>query len=345
MRPTPDQVLNWVSTHFDYKTRKDGAELVICNPFDGDTGYHFNISVDNGGACHDWRSDQWASSPSGEMGKRSFLRFVQLFKGCSYVEAVREVCGVAVNPRTHLAARNRQTAAEPAPGLSVALPVGTERLSDPGQPKLKAIVKNWILSRGITEAQIEKYDIRHAGLEVVFPYYEWSELVYWQTRSISAKVFRFPDASIGVTKGQFLYGFDFVEPASHLVILESIIDAILIGEQCVAIGGAALASDQIKKIGLLGPRKGIILAADNDIAGVESVLENGRLLTNAGFKVFHSIPPAVKYGDKTVKDWGEYAQHVCGIDNIKRALEDHVEPLTSVEHYRLAGLVAKAKRS
>jgi hypothetical protein len=57
--PTPEQIEAFVAHYFDFKARKNGRELVICNPFDGDADFHFNVSKAKG-VCHDWHGDEWA---------------------------------------------------------------------------------------------------------------------------------------------------------------------------------------------------------------------------------------------------------------------------------------------
>ena len=84
---TPNQVEAWVAKYFDYKTRKGGEELRINNPFNEDTGYHFNISTSKL-ACNDWRGNEWAgyNPNSGRRYKCTFLRFVKLFLEQTFTE-------------------------------------------------------------------------------------------------------------------------------------------------------------------------------------------------------------------------------------------------------------------
>jgi hypothetical protein len=173
----------------------------------------------------------------------------------------------------------------------------------------------------------------HCGLAVVWPYYEYDELVYWQSRSRVNKEFLFPPESVGVIKTDFLYGFDQVEPASHIIITESIIDSQTVEEQCVATGGASLGSKQVRKIRALGPRDGIILAPDNDLAGLKSVLYNATLLRPLQTKLYVSLPPAIEYTNDDgeldfTTDWNEVGRYGVGWDKVLGELNKNTIELT-----------------
>jgi hypothetical protein len=200
------------------------------------------------------------------------------------------------------------------------------------------------LSRGIDRNKIEKYGILHAGLDVVWPYFEFDDLVYWQSRSRTDKRFLFPDISVGVGKGDFLYGFDQVEPASYLIITEAIFDCQTLEHQCVASGGAELIDRQLRKIKFLGPKDGIILAPDNDIAGIKSILANARILDALGYKLLFSVPPEIEYdnedGTKNVtKDWNDLVTKLDGVDPFK-VMEENIHPLGMRERYKLRTIVS-----
>ena len=111
--------------------------------------------------------------------------------------------------------------------------------------------------------EAKQYYVHYDSVSIIFPYIEFGLVVYWQSRTTAGKTFDFPPDSVGVTKSEFLYGFDYVEPGSTIIVCESIIDAINIGPGAVAMGGADLSEKQVKKIRILNPSN-IILAADND---------------------------------------------------------------------------------
>lgn len=348
MRLPPEKIYAWITSNFETKERKGGQELRICNPFDGDRKFHLNINIEKA-AVHDFRGDDWVGyNPSGgQAPKRTFLKFVQLYLNCSYTQAVKEVLGSSSSARLFLRHRLLHQQEEAKKDLSFGLPDGTESLLDSKRPKAAATIIRWLHSRGIDDRKIEKYGIMHSGLDVVWPYFEFDELVYWQSRSRTDKWFQFPDISVGVGKGDFLYGFDQVEPASYLIITEAIFDCQTLEHQCMASGGADLTDNQIRKIKFLGPKDGIILAPDNDIAGLKSVLANAGRLDVLGFKLLFSIPPEIAYIDsgegRVTKDWNDLVTKVDGVDPF-RVMEEGIRPLGVKERYKLRSIVACARK-
>lgn len=369
--PTPRQIEAFVIKHFEYKERKSGTEMVICNPFDGDAYFHFGISKTKG-VCHDWHGDEWAGPPSLRTNKRntSFVHFVQKFLNCSYQEAVRVICETASDPmpslrrqpsdasRRHRRGAGRPEASdgddEPTEAPLVALPTAAEPIATSKQTMLVGALTAWLKSRGITQDDIRRYNLHHIAASVIWPYYEFEVLVYWQLRSRLNKQFLFPDEEkFGVSKGQFLYNFDEVEPARELVIVESIFNCFTIREQCVATGGADITSQQIQKIHLLGPRDGVILAPDNDVAGMNSVVKNGKMLQERGFKVYYSMPPELHYVentedgpvDKITKDWNELCEHVrMPLADIRKTMLNNIAEFNLCTKIRLTNLINKLQR-
>lgn len=349
--PSREQITAWVAKHFpDHRVRKGGAELVICSPFDDDDSYHFNISTKKA-VCHDWRDgDQWAPLNK-RTGRRTctFLKFVQLYKNCSFTEAVREVCG-----HTKLSFPKKHQEIAESEIIPVKLPSGSEQLAAKPRGLAESIVLRWLSSRGISGEDVEKHKIHYLGTNVIWPYFEYDDIpVYWQLRSRLNKQFLFPDErEFGVTKGQFLYGFDDIEPARELVVVESIFNKFTLREQCVATGGADITTQQVQKIHLLGPRDGIILAPDNDLPGIKSVVKNGVTLRKRGFKVYYSLPPKLEYTEETddgpaqrlTKDWNEIGQFVTGFDKVQGIMDKAVRELTMSELTRLQLYAGRADR-
>jgi len=318
IKPTPEQISAWIESNFDTKPRKGGLELRINNPFDGDTGYHMNISVVKA-CCHDWRGDDWARGY-----KPSFLRFVQLYRNCSFAQAVKEVCGQDVTIRSlqNKLRDDAKKAEEKKKSENLGLPKNKKIVES--DSRFARIVKNWLKSRGLTEELMELYDIRYAGGDVIWPYYEYDELVYWQSRNYMNKNFLFPPEDVGVTKGMFIYGFDLIEPSDYIIITEAIFDCMTIGAQCCASGGAALTNMQIRKIKALNPVNGVILAPDNDEAGLKSLRDNYFLIEKY-FKVYHSIPPKF-HGKKDIKDWNDLGR-IVGFRKTREIFESSIKKL------------------
>jgi hypothetical protein len=251
--------------------------------------------------------------------------------GCSWAEAVKDVLGSSFDFRAYRNQIGQQKVLEAQEGkkkASLGLPSGARELSE-STDKIATGLKVWLAGRGVDSRKSSKYRIMYSGFEVIWPYFEYDELVYWQSRSRVNKRFEFPPESIGVSKGQFLYGFDQVEPSSYLIITEAIFDAQTIEEQCVATGGASLTDTQVKKIKALNPRSGIILAPDNDLAGLQSILSNAKKLKGLMLPVSYSLPTEEPFGeDQITKDWNElYEKAGWSCNRIRKELEKNTRPL------------------
>lgn len=350
----PAKIEKWVYDNFDVKPRKGGDELVIRNPFTNSANYKFNISVSKG-VCHCWTGDEWAGKINPRTGKRncSFLNFVKLYLDCSFVEAVKAVLGSSTDANEYLKAKGRTDDSEAVREASVTLPEGARPLAR-ASGKVVDIVVRWLNSRGYTSEDIERHELYYLGASAIWPYFEFDVLVYWQSRSVMNKRFAFPDneiyegnkvvARLSVSKSEFFYGFDDVEPASYVIITEAIFDQHTIGDQALASGGAVLCDPQLKKLKILGPTKGIILAPDNDKAGIDSIIDNYEKLSQAGFsKILYTLPPSIEYskGDKTfyTKDWNELFKEIgMSFWEIRKQLEDGIKLVTPKELIRLRNL-------
>jgi DNA primase len=134
---------------------------------------------------------------------------------------------------------------------------------------------------------------------------EYDEVVYWQSRELLDKMFMFPDLeTTGLAKTDYLYNFDEVlQPCECLVVVESIFNCLSIGEDCVATGGAKIPdrAKQIIKLKLLDP-KVIVLAPDNDEAGLTSLRDNYYILKDH-FRLAYCLPPkGLDWNDLDVKN-------------------------------------------
>ena len=310
IRLTPNQIENWVARHFDYKTRRSGEELLICNPFlYGDDKYKFNISTVlkqskrskiSNYWVHDWR-------PYAQQYNGSFLKFVQRYKGCTFKEAVKDVCGDNINLKAILAQARRSGPKKEKPQEQiqhVVLPETAIPITNAEHPTFRKMAIRYLASRGINYNDAVSFRVHYTPTMVIFPYLEYDEIVYWQGRSSSpfSKEFLFPDDSQSpLGKSHFIYGFDNAEVRCPLILTEAIFCALTIGPGGVASGGADLVPDQLRKIRMLNPSC-IILAPDNDEAGKASLYNNWRLL-NPYHKVYFVLPPGPH------KDWNDHVRH------------------------------------
>jgi hypothetical protein len=336
----PDHIEQWVKKHFPDYIKKSDEYIVISNPFYGNDKKKFNISLTKG-FCHDWRDDTWAHPVNPKTGKlnRSFIKFVKLYRKCSYDQAIREVLGSSASIKQYYRPE-LISESDNALVVDVQLPQHAASLSLE-DTKLTKVIKNYLISRGYTDQSIKDKMLMYEGTDVVWPYFEYEELVYWQSRSVLNKRFKFPDKEkyengvlIGKNnkgKADYLYGFDDVKLGKYLIITEAIFCQNTLGDQCVASGGALLSSTQISKMKLLSPNS-VILAADNDHAGIKSIVQNSKMLKNAGFKVFYSICPA----DEECKDWNDlFTIRKMSHQDIRKVFEDNIKPYNISSMYNL----------
>lgn len=345
MKIPSDKIVAYIKANFDYKTRKGGKEYLIPNPIMYDSGRHLNVNPEDGGICHDWRGDeQWAgyNEKTGKINKRTFTRLIQRQFNCSYFQAVKIIIGDGCDPRAYFNVKDEPEKKEVIEE-AITLPACSEPITG-STSKFAKLTSGWLKTvRAYTDEVIERYQIHHSTTDVVWPYYEFGEIVYWQTRSIFDKVFTFPECP----KGKYIYGFDNIEPASYLILTEAIIDQNTVDEQCGATGGAMITEDQVKKIKMLGPKDGIILAPDADVAGLRSILTNGDMLQSAGYRVMYSHPP-IRMVDGVLeaeyKDWNEMAVKVDR-KSARSCLENHVENLSTSSRLKLWKMITELERA
>jgi len=343
-------IVRWIENNFDYKTRKDGQEYLICDPFTGDNKFKFNINPEKG-TCHSWHGDEWAGPVNPKSGKRncSVIKFIRVLNNCTYKEAISELLGDSGEVSDFMRPGHRDHALEEVGKLNVSLPKGLQLLA--GSEDVQALILiNWLMTRGYSYEDIEREQLYYLGLNVYWPYFEFDELVYWQARSRMNKRFLFPSqeeydkqgniiAKSEATKGDFYYGFDDIEFASYVIITEAIFDKNTLGEQCLASGGADITANQVNKIKLLDPKKGIILSPDNDSAAIRSILRNRQRLEQLKYPLYYSIPPKLEFeqeGTKSyTKDWNEIGQKVLGFDKVRQLHDSRIKKLTMSEVIKL----------
>lgn len=334
---TPDQIESWVARHFEYKRRKGGDEILICNPFvHSDNKFKFNISTvlretKKGAAgywVHDWR-------PSASQFNMSFIRFVQLYKNISFKEALKEICGEGIDLKSIL--RYSKPAIEeptetPPTEIIVQLPPSALPIAVESPSKIRTIAINYLKSRCVSYELAVEQQIHYTGTSIVFPYLEYDAIVYWQSRSIIDKVFEFPDVrKVKVGKADFIYGFDNAEPHQPVYVAEAIFGALTIGPGGLATGGASMGENQRRKIRAINPSK-VVLAPDNDEEGIASIYKNFQLISPY-FETHYVLPP------KPYKDWNDLAKSVAnkemGRKLVRMYIEKHAKLLSLREIVKL----------
>lgn len=317
-KPSAPQIVRWIEVnipnHSVRKSGKRGDIYLVDNPtIPGDSGQHIGICPAEGWV-HDFR-------PHMAKYSGSFLKFVMNIRSCSFQEAIKEVCGQGVNIRSILAARRVEQPQEETDEIvsDITLPDYFFPLTSDTLPIAKAVALSYLKSRQLSEEEANKYKVHYSSIAVLFPYIEYGELVYWQSRELINKKYMFPVDSGGKSVEDFLHGFDFVEPNTEIILVESIFNEVVIGEGALATGGAALKHKQFRRIrNVLLPNR-IILAPDNDDAGITSLERNFKIL-NQSFrnKIWYCIPP------NPHKDWNDMAKALDRLNN-RSVIRDYIE--------------------
>jgi len=312
IHPTSDQIESWVSRHFDYKLLTHKNQIRICNP-DGDTKYHLWISTDQA-LVHDFR-------PNHQQWDGSFLKFVADYREISFTDAVKEVCGENSIISGYQRAVDSGSISENDDIIS--LPEGCKplRKGSGGQPLAwKTCMKYLMKKRGLPKESIFKANIHFLGTHIVVPYYQYDMIVFWQMRQVVSKVFTFPPNS-SVSAGDFLYGFDDVEPRGEIMITESIFDALSIGSGAVSTGGASLKDGQVRLLKALSPET-VILAPDNDEAGIRSIQKDYYSLVKQS-KIVSDIKYCLPLEGK---DWNDMLLDGVNLKNYIRGNAQKITP-------------------
>ena len=306
---TKTQILEWIKKNFgnNYKIAKNGEEIRINNPLSVDDGYHLWINV-NKGVVNDFRPHC-----NGIAG--SFLSFVMKYKKLTYKQAIRDV----INGDFRLVQSNNDYN-KTRTNVTIGLPNGFKKLKY-SDDKIALLVKQYLLNRCVSEDKINKFDIGYVGLNVVFPYFENNELVYWQQRSISNKRFLFPS---NTNKSDYVYGVNSINCNDPVIITESIFNALMFNN-AVAVGGSIISDKQRSKIYKYGV-KTVIVAFDNDLAGRVGTSKAYNKL-HMYFDLYYSLPNGCE-------DWNDIAIKY-GIDEANKILNNNTKKLDYVSSVRL----------
>jgi DNA primase len=309
VKPTPEQIENWLrSNAIDFKSMNE--QYRVCNP-DGDTKFSMSISKESA-LVHDFR-------PNHQDRDGTFIKFVSLYKNISIKEAIDEVCGKNINFINNKSTKEQEVEND----NYIELPKGCKSLRDKTDSKLWSINMSYLINeRGLDKDIIYRSNIHYLGTNIVVPYYQYGMIVFYQSRAQMDKKFNFPPVSVTSKRaGDFLYGFDDVEPCSEIIIMESIFNSLSYGAGAVATGGAKLKDGQLNLLRILNPHT-VILAPDNDGAGISSVekdfLALNKMKRGDLFKdIFYCLPP---YSKDSQKDWNDMKRE--GVDVSKYILKN-----------------------
>jgi len=331
MRITPQQIEAWVKKNFQYKMASGGKQIRINNPFDNDDDYHMWVSLSITPlkkGPYIGKKNYWVHDFRGTYAS-SFVGFVKRYLNTNYRQAVSAVVGEKVDPSFYL--REDEEVKEEIETI-LELPQGSKPIIGDKESRARMHAINYLEGRCVNLEKIEKYNIYYTVSSVVFPYFEYGNIVYWQERNLLNKIFMFPDSSTGANKTDFLYGFDMVNPESTIYIVESIFNCISIGDSCLASGGAVLAGEQLNRLKMLRPKK-IVLAPDNDKAGISSLIKNYYQIKEI-CPIFYSLPPKPD-------DWNDIEQKTKDSRRIMLENEKKLDLLASIKLQELLARLSK----
>jgi len=327
MKITKNHIINWLEKHYEVKITSGGKQARICNPFDNDDDFHFWIGLEEtvnkfktkGYWAHDFRPGRWSGN---------FVNFVRKVKNLSRFEAIREITNCNKNDLKNLL-RNEQKIVVEEIQKELELPPQSFEMSNDTHFKIRDMCLKYLAGRCVNKEKANALNLYYTIFScIVFPYVEYGSIVYWQEREILNKRFNFPNEhKTGLGKTDFLYNFDNVEPGDFVGIVESIFNCISIGDNCVASGGASISGRQVLKLKALGP-KVVVLAPDNDDAGMKSLKSNYFLLKN-DFKLAYCLPP------DGVKDWNDF-EVANGVGSARKYFENNVFNLNLPSVLKLA---------
>ena len=106
----------------------------------------------------------------------------------------------------------------------------------------------------------------YAGM-IIFPFYKNSKLIYFIGRRFLAmgeNKFKNPDVeTLGIGKSEIIYNEDALGIYQKIYVVESVINALTIGPNAIAIMGKSISGIQLSKI-LRSPCKQIVIGLDPD---------------------------------------------------------------------------------
>lgn len=283
------------------------------------------MSVHTGtGAVRDWR-------PNHKHHDSNIVQFVQDYLKCSKYDAVKAIKSAKRSDISTILDEEQPEEQNLIDEIILKLPDDCWSFENTSG-KLKDICVNYLKSRNISLQLAIDWGLMYGVGTIIFPYIEYGEVVYWQSRDITSKRFEFPDSSCGVAKTNFLWGWHRADPRTVLYIVEAIFNAISIGPGALASGGASLEEKQSQKLDVLSPEK-IVLCPDNDAAGIASLIYNYDVLKDHKQYLWYCLPPEID----GVKDWNDldqlsiknntlYKQYVKE-NSIKDYIDNHMKPL------------------
>jgi len=170
----------------------------------------------------------------------------------------------------------------------------------------------YLISRGITQEQVEYYNIgfgtKALKNRIIFPDYDKNgELIYWVARTYGKHKAKYKNAKVSRVSKVYNIGRWLFSSYEQVIICEGPISAIITGYDAIACYGKYISPSQIELISSL-PCKEFIVALDGD-ATVESI-RLGTCLARKGLNV------------RIVKFLYDEDPALIGYDNMRKRIND-----------------------
>ncbi len=181
-------------------------------------------------------------------GTSEVLKFIKGFEGIEYVDPPQELL-------------HQKTAKMPEFYRPILL----------GRSQVSKCARNTLEKRGfnITELAMKGVGYCTSGPyegRIILPFYEGGTLVYFNARAIFEGDIKFKNPSaeeFGVGKSLLIYNIDALAIYPKVYLVESVTNALTMGDRGIAIGGKVLSNYQLSKL-LNSPIEGVVIGLDDD---------------------------------------------------------------------------------
>lgn len=144
------------------------------------------------------------------------------------------------------------------------------RLITDGTSTISNIARNYLKGRGFNITTLRYLGVGYCtegiyGGRIIFPYYKEGKLIYFNARALfgGQKFLNPSEDELGYGKNQVMYNHDALKIFKKVYIVESVTNAITLGEKAIAIGGKVLSQWQLSEI-LRSEVERVVILLDDD---------------------------------------------------------------------------------
>lgn len=182
-----------------------------------------------------------------------------------------------------------------------------------GDSRIAKLARSYMKGRGF---DIDELSFKGVGYcddgeyigRVIFPYYEKGKLRYFTARKfidIGPKFKNPPVESFGIGKNLLIYNVDALQLYNKIYIVESITNALTLGDNAIALGGKVISDYQSSKI-LRSPIKKVVILLDPD--ATDRALKTGLHFVNYKACKVVELPEGFDVNDVGKKETMKYVK-------------------------------------